>query len=101
LSRNDERGYNGWTNWDTWAVNLWATNDSDFYHHRLMPMIQAVNKWKAKGRFDRNRAIGGFIRVAKDAARLARKSGDMVNNRVVNWTEIAESWLRDSSEYVK
>lgn len=23
--------YNGWTNYETWCVNLWLTNDSDGY----------------------------------------------------------------------
>ena len=24
--------YNGWTNYETWAVNLWITNDQDTYN---------------------------------------------------------------------
>jgi hypothetical protein len=24
--------YNGWTNWDTWAVNLYLMNDEKNYH---------------------------------------------------------------------
>ena len=23
----DEKGYNGWTNYETWCVNLWLDND--------------------------------------------------------------------------
>ena len=26
VQTNDERGYNGWPNYETWACNLWLTN---------------------------------------------------------------------------
>ena len=25
--------YNGWTNWETWNLNLWAENDEPTYRH--------------------------------------------------------------------
>jgi hypothetical protein len=28
--------YNGWTNWETWLVNLWIDNDQGLYEHCLM-----------------------------------------------------------------
>jgi hypothetical protein len=32
-------GYNGWVNYETWAVNLWLTNEPHSYE-RLMSIIQ-------------------------------------------------------------
>jgi len=32
----DEQGYNGWTNYETWCVNLWLTNDQELYHYAMM-----------------------------------------------------------------
>ena len=29
----DDRTYNGWTNYETWAVNLWLDNDEGSYRH--------------------------------------------------------------------
>lgn len=28
-----EGKYNGWTNWETFTVNLWLTNDQPLYNH--------------------------------------------------------------------
>ncbi len=28
-----DQTYNGWTNYQTWVVNLWMTNDSGSYEH--------------------------------------------------------------------
>jgi len=46
--------YNGWPNYETWAVNLWLTNEPDTYE-RLMSIVQncdtlgeqavAIRKW--------------------------------------------------------
>jgi len=32
----DERGYNGWSNYETWCTNLHLTNDQDLYHYANM-----------------------------------------------------------------
>jgi hypothetical protein len=31
MTANNE--YQGWTNYPTWAVNLWVNNDYDVYHY--------------------------------------------------------------------
>lgn len=30
--RGDEKGYNGWKNYQTWNVALWIQNDEGLYH---------------------------------------------------------------------
>ena len=32
-------GYNGWPNYETWAVNVWLANEPDTYE-RLMSIVQ-------------------------------------------------------------
>ena len=39
MTTNDERGYKGWPNYETWAVNLWLTNEPHTYE-RLMAIVQ-------------------------------------------------------------
>lgn len=31
----DNNTYNGWTNWETWIVNLWIDNDQSLHEHYL------------------------------------------------------------------
>ena len=91
-----DRQVEGWTNYDTWAVNLFAMNDRSFYESHFMPLVRQVLKYDAAGKMDRERAINGFIRIAKDAARLARRSGEHIQNSHVNWREIGGAWLNDA-----
>lgn len=38
-SQTETIGYNGWTNRETWLVNLWLTNDECYYEE-----LQAIIK---------------------------------------------------------
>lgn len=33
MTKNETKGYNGWTNYETWCVSLWLDNDSGSYDH--------------------------------------------------------------------
>lgn len=91
-----DRPVEGWSNWDTWATNLWAMNDYEFYKNRFMPMVRSVVKYANAGKLNREKAIEGFMRLARAAATVARRGGDHVTNRYVNWREIGEAWLSDA-----
>ena len=86
--------YNGWTNWDTWAIALWADNEEIPYRHKRA-MLEQIGKYQDKGRYAEAKARAGLLRIAKEAARYARNQGEPIDNKAVNWKEIVDEWLAD------
>jgi len=66
-----ETGYNGWVNYETWAVNLHLNNDRQFYiWARLAPSVDALqqmvtNKWYDMKDYLYNAAILRFARISE------------------------------------
>jgi hypothetical protein len=52
-------GYNGWPNYETWAVNLWLANEPDLYE-RLMSIVQNPDTLG-----ERSEALREWIRLDK------------------------------------
>lgn len=105
--------YNGWTNHETWLVNLHLTNDYDTYSELTEKVSEIVMKTcrEVEGIWSSQEIesylltrvgilIGVFVddmiqqvteNISNDMARLF--IGDMVNTQSVNWEEIAHSWI--------
>ena len=70
--------YNGWTNWETWQVNLWVQNEYNNYKYIIEEM--PYTPFKAQ-------------RIALEI--YPEGTPDMKGAYEldeVNWEEIAESW---------
>lgn len=105
--------YNGWTNHETWLVNLHLTNDYDTYSELTEKVSEIVMKtcrevegvWTSQeiesylltrvgillGVFVDDMIQQAIEQISNDIARLF--IGDMVNTQSVNWEEIAHSWI--------
>ena len=105
--------YNGWTNHETWLVNLHLTNDYDTYSELTEKVSEIVMKTcrEVEGIWSSQEIesylltrvgilLGVFVddmiqqvteNISNDMARLF--IGDMVNTQSVNWEEIAHSWI--------
>ncbi len=101
--------YNGWTNYETWAVSLWIDNDQATYLHWREETARHVRE------SDDDEMVGKGIWTAREAARykLAQQLRDEVTDAApdleasvysdllqaalddVDWIEIAESRLDD------
>lgn len=91
---NGARKYNGWANYETWAVKLWLDNEQSSYFY----WTELAMQWHGV-----DEAACGFARRIEegvvDAAPLAKASlySDLLRAALaeVDWLEIAESYLDD------
>ena len=72
-------GYNGWTNRETWNVNLWVMNDEGLYS----AMHQHSHPWTAESARD------FMLDILPDGTPDMSGAKDYV---AVNWDEIAAAW---------
>lgn len=88
--------YNGWTNYETWIVNLWISNDSGSYDY-----------WHEKAReFSGDHKIYDFSRAIKDEFEENDPTGengvysDLMSAAMseVNWFEIAKAIIEENDE---
>ena len=94
---SDDHTYNGWTNYETWNVNLWLSDDeyfrelaadaSDMYQAEiaLKDYVEELSEMTMPGIFDGSKSY--FI-------------GDMFSAALseVNWHEIAEHYRDDAED---
>lgn len=95
-----DRTYNGWTNYETWAVNLWMDNEQSTQNYWAGEAVAALRKDDPVSHLaDR------MSEEHQDAAidLLSPLNGgssvfaDLLNAALseVNWREIAQHWIDD------
>jgi hypothetical protein len=99
-----KKGYQGWDNYETWAMALWMNNDQGLQEMAL--------EWAAEAKAE---AIGGAKKDRKDEAKFALADrlkdfweentpelegpwSDLLSSALseVNWDELAATYLEDS-----
>lgn len=104
-----DEGYNGWSNYPTWAVNLWLSNDEPLYRETQELVSAPVDLLGAESSYvyvepERRRRIVAADRlkhwVREDLAPDlgASFAADLLGYALdeVEWLELAEAWLEDA-----
>lgn len=85
--------YNGWTNSETWRVNLWLNNDE-----YLDAQSRAITR-EADDAYEAATELQGWVEsaVCGEALEGASLASDLLGAalRRVNWEEIAEAYRED------
>lgn len=82
--------YNGWTNYETWNINLWIQNDEGFYNAMVAELRdileQHENDWENVSYAE----VRGMVRSV-----LGSKTPDGVstNDPEICWPEISDALL--------
>ena len=105
---SDEKRYQGWTNYETWCVNLWIDNERESYERwraearsvlRRAPTMEQVTQWNWSKQQAAREALALAIREAvEDAApALSGVYGDLLTSALseVNWSEVADEIIAE------
>lgn len=98
--------YNGWTNYETWLVNLWIDNDEG--SQRFWQLLRRATDALESNEEDPNGAESDLADALKEsfedqAEAMTEVTGfwaDLINSALgeVNWDEIAEHMIADAQE---
>lgn len=79
--------YNGWTNRETWVVNLWLTNE-ECYYHQLCEIIKNFDTVAEQAK-----VLESYVRFILDVDEIIGMNGDLLNTALgsVDWYEIVEN----------
>ena len=100
----DNEKYNGWTNRETWACNLWLTNDESIYNETLRVLREADKLDRKNGTktIEKQDALKEFVEdlqsqeeFGKPESELTAMFKDIGSLWRVNWAEIVESFKED------
>jgi hypothetical protein len=97
-----ENSYNGWTNYETWAINLWMDESQDYWQDLIADIIEEEGTDNIN---DLTYRISEAIKQQHedDAPQASGVFADLLSASLqrVNWYEIAESIVEPAIEEYK
>jgi len=103
--------YNGWTSYETWAVNLWVDNEEGSQDWRDEIVEEAIESARCD---DEIIDVGGVVDCVSEQLQALIVDGnpllgsnslylDLLTAALgeVNWREIADHWVEDALEEAK
>jgi hypothetical protein len=102
--------YNGWTNYPTWAVNLWLGNDEGLYNMTRERVAEIADETESRSEYwtleesHRYTAADSLKDMVEELAGDAYSEASFVSDLLryalgeVDWHEIADAWLETEKE---
>jgi hypothetical protein len=112
VGMSQDRTYEGWSNYPTWAVNLWLANDQGLYYETMDKAQYAVDNapddpnvptiWTVEesALYELATTLKNWVTDDLSPDLGATFAADLLGYALgeVDWHEIAKAWLRDLEE---
>ena len=97
-TNTEEKGYNGWKNYETWLVALWINNDQGT-QETVLDMARECSGNEHE-RYDLSHQLKDWIEEMNPLNENADLFADLLNAALseVDWYEIAKNFLHDIKE---
>jgi len=103
---NDDKTYNGWSNYETWLANIWIDNEHEtqaYWHEMTMEIWKRSEADSICSRMQRagialaDNLKENFEEELEEFREVKGFWKDMLNAALssVNWHEIAKAWLEE------
>lgn len=82
--------YNGWSNYETWNVNLWIQNDESFYNHMVgeLRFILEAHEWDWQ-----NVSLAEVRGLIREVLGSKTPDGVRTDDSEINWMELSDALL--------
>ena len=94
--------YNGWTNKETWLVNVWLNNDYDLYKHYISTLTEIVEEQSVDT--THNRVVDELKEIVWEIYREEHREFGLINDLIetslnnVDWSRLAEHYIEEIQE---
>lgn len=102
---SDEKGYNGWSNYETWNAAVWLDNDQGSYNTAREMAQEAYDQAEAERSFTREeratldlaKQLEKMIKEQDPLAGQASMFSDLLTAALgeIDWYEISEHYMED------
>ncbi|MGK7955123.1 MAG: hypothetical protein AB4063_07655 [Crocosphaera sp.] len=100
MTNNENEGYNGWANYETWVTALWIDNDQGSYYHRRELTCQVQESYpddEDKQAYKLGDLLKDWIEELNPLTDQSSLFADLIKGALsaVNWREIATNFLSE------
>jgi hypothetical protein len=95
--------YNGWTNYETWCLNIWIDNDQYLAERKAELIREVTLHYDDKQAYELSLLLENMVEELKDNALEVGLLSDLLGGAIgkINFFELAEHYIEDFNEDFK
>ena len=95
--------YNGWTNYETWCLNIWIDNDQYLAERKAELIREVTLHYDDKQAYELSLLLESMVEELKEDALEVGLLSDLLGGAIgkINFFELAEHYLDDFNEDFK